>query len=60
MLWTCLMPRLKSETLCSSAKKEKEGKGEIPFDLRIGIHTGPVVAGIVGIKNMHTTFGATL
>jgi len=31
-------------------KKEKEGKGEIPFDLRIGIHTGPVVAGIVGIK----------
>src|SRR5436190_1920371 len=31
-------------------KKEKEVKGEIPFDLRIGIHTGPVVAGIVGVK----------
>ena len=31
-------------------KKEKEVKGEIPFELRIGIHTGPVVAGIVGVK----------
>ena len=31
-------------------KKEKEANGEIPFELRIGIHTGPVVAGIVGVK----------
>ncbi|MDH4091970.1 MAG: adenylate/guanylate cyclase domain-containing protein [Cyclobacteriaceae bacterium] len=31
-------------------KKEKEAKGEIPFVLRIGVHTGPVVAGIVGVR----------
>ena len=31
-------------------KKEKELRGEVPFELRIGIHTGPVVAGIVGVK----------
>ena len=31
-------------------KKEKEARGEIPFELRVGIHTGPVVAGIVGVK----------
>ena len=31
-------------------KKEKEAKGEIPFELRIGINTGAVVAGIVGVK----------
>jgi ligand-binding sensor domain-containing protein/class 3 adenylate cyclase len=28
----------------------KEAKGELFFEIRIGIHTGPVVAGIVGIK----------
>ncbi|NRA10628.1 MAG: adenylate/guanylate cyclase domain-containing protein [Crocinitomicaceae bacterium] len=31
-------------------KKEKEALGEIPFELRIGLHTGPVVAGIVGVR----------
>jgi class 3 adenylate cyclase len=31
-------------------KTEKESRGEIPFEIRIGVHTGPVVAGIVGVK----------
>jgi class 3 adenylate cyclase/Tfp pilus assembly protein PilF len=31
-------------------KAEKESKGGISFELRIGIHSGPVVAGIVGQK----------
>ncbi|MFK7807049.1 MAG: adenylate/guanylate cyclase domain-containing protein [Saprospiraceae bacterium] len=29
-------------------KKEKEGKGEVYFEARIGIHTGSLVAGVVG------------
>jgi class 3 adenylate cyclase len=29
---------------------EKESKGEHQFRIRIGIHTGSVVAGIVGVK----------
>ncbi len=31
-------------------KQQKMAEGKPAFDLRIGIHTGPVVAGIVGIK----------
>ena len=31
-------------------KKEKEAKGEICFEIRIGINSGKVVAGIVGVK----------
>ena len=28
----------------------KSAKGEPAFEMRVGIHTGPVVAGIVGVK----------
>lgn len=31
-------------------KLKKEAAGELFFEIRIGVHTGPVVAGIVGIK----------
>ncbi len=31
-------------------KEEKIGRGEPFFEARIGIHTGPVVAGVVGMK----------
>ena len=33
-----------------SRKTQREGEGKIPFEMRVGIHTGPVVAGIVGVK----------
>ncbi|MDB6171982.1 MAG: hypothetical protein JWL59_1293 [Chthoniobacteraceae bacterium] len=33
-----------------SHKLAKQEKGELFFEIRIGIHTGPVVAGIVGVK----------
>ena len=31
-------------------KKKKQIKGEVFFDIRIGVHSGSVVAGIVGVK----------
>jgi class 3 adenylate cyclase len=31
-------------------RKEKEARGEISFEIRLGVHTGPVVAGVVGTK----------
>jgi class 3 adenylate cyclase len=33
-------------------KKELEAVGRRYWDIRIGIHSGPVVAGVVGIKRM--------
>jgi len=50
MLWDMLNAAFETRDFMLEHKKEKEGKGEIPFDLRIGIHTGPVVVGIFGIK----------
>jgi class 3 adenylate cyclase/AmiR/NasT family two-component response regulator len=41
---------LEMKSFMLNRRKEKEGKGEIAFEIRIGIHTGPVVAGIVGTK----------
>lgn len=38
------------QTFAIATRKEKAGKGERYFELRIGIHTGPVVAGIVGTR----------
>ncbi|MBK8652376.1 MAG: adenylate/guanylate cyclase domain-containing protein [Haliscomenobacter sp.] len=40
-------------------KVEKLTRGEEPWEIRIGIHTGPVVAGVVGKTNLPTTSGAT-
>ncbi len=31
-------------------RSDRHAQGQLGFDIRIGIHTGPVVAGIVGVK----------
>lgn len=31
-------------------KQQREAEGKTTFEIRIGVHTGPVVAGIVGVK----------
>lgn len=41
---------LEMQQFIAKNKKEREEKGLPFFELRLGIHTGPVVAGIVGIK----------
>ncbi|MCX6251490.1 MAG: adenylate/guanylate cyclase domain-containing protein [Bacteroidetes bacterium] len=41
---------LELQSFMAAQIKERQAKGEIFFELRIGINTGPVVAGIVGIK----------
>ena len=41
---------LQMQTFLKSLKEEREAKGEPCFEARIGIHTGPVIAGVVGSK----------
>ncbi len=31
-------------------RTEREARGEVYFDIRIGVHSGPLIAGIVGTK----------
>ncbi len=41
---------LEMQAFIASNKEARIARGEPFFDLRLGVHTGPVVAGIVGIK----------
>jgi class 3 adenylate cyclase/TPR repeat protein len=41
---------LEMQAFMLSRKAEHDVKGEPAFEMRVGIHTGPVVAGIVGVK----------
>jgi len=41
---------LEMQAFIIERKNEKTAKGESCFEMRVGIHTGPVVAGIVGVK----------
>ena len=41
---------LEMQTFISNRIEEKDRLNELSFKMRLGIHTGPVVAGIVGVK----------
>jgi len=45
-----VLAALEMQKFIKERKREKEEKGEPAFEMRVGIHTGPVVAGIVGVK----------
>ncbi|MDX1685169.1 MAG: adenylate/guanylate cyclase domain-containing protein [Saprospiraceae bacterium] len=45
-----VLAALEMQAFIKQRKAEKQSKGETAFDMRAGIHSGPVVAGIVGIK----------
>ena len=48
--WNVVEAGLEMQQFINERKLEHEAAGRIAFDMRVGIHTGPVVAGIVGIK----------
>ena len=45
-----VLAALEMQSFISERIIEKRTKNEIPFEMRLGIHTGSVVAGIVGVK----------
>lgn len=45
-----VLAALEMSKFISKRKKEKDANGEPAFEMRAGIHTGPIVAGIVGVK----------
>jgi adenylate cyclase len=45
-----VLAALEMQDFILARKAAKSAKGEQAFEMRVGIHTGPVVAGIVGVK----------
>lgn len=45
-----VLAALEMQRFIEERKKTQDARGEPAFEMRVGIHTGPVVAGIVGIK----------
>lgn len=45
-----VLAALEMQTFITKRVATKQAKNEISFEMRLGIHTGPVVAGIVGVK----------
>ncbi len=39
---------LEMQHIMAERRAERAAQGKVPFEMRVGIHTGPVVAGIVG------------
>ncbi|MEZ4806205.1 MAG: two-component regulator propeller domain-containing protein [Flavobacteriales bacterium] len=46
--WKSALAALEVRSLMERWKREREAAGKVPWTLRIGLHSGPVVAGVVG------------
>ncbi len=45
-----VLAALEMQEFIFNRKKKLESEGQVAFEMRVGIHTGPVVAGVVGVK----------
>ncbi len=46
----CINAALEMQQFLEKWKLEKKEKGEVFFEARMGLHTGPIIAGVVGVK----------
>lgn len=58
--YNTVLAAMEMQKFIGRRKKERDSKSLPGFEMRVGIHTGPVVAGIVGVKNFSTTFGVIM
>lgn len=49
-IYETVLAALEMQRVVTDRKEIRKAKGLLPFEMRVGIHTGPVVAGIVGVK----------
>ncbi len=45
-----ILAALEMQSFISRRKEQNDGNNRMSFEMRVGIHTGPVVAGIAGVK----------
>lgn len=48
-----VLAALEIQDFMHKRKEIRKQKGLTAFDMRVGVHTGPVVAGIIGVKKFH-------
>lgn len=48
--WHVVSAALEMQEYVKKRKLQREKEGKFGFDMRIGVHTGPVVSGVVGVK----------
>lgn len=48
--WHVVSAGLEMQSYISKRKKERQMEGKFNFDMRVGVHSGPVVSGVVGVN----------
>ncbi len=48
--WHVVSAALEMQNYVEKRKKERQEEGKFNFDMRVGVHSGPIVSGVVGVN----------